>query len=85
MLKHCKCKSPAAALIDLGCFSSTPTRAPAWAFDLSLLECASLQFLYGTPSISAWCNATCAFLLGRRVKGVPTSVRPPKPQLNISY
>ncbi len=75
-VKYCKCKPPAVSLIEMGCFSSTPKRAPTWAFDLSLLEQASLQFLYSATSISAWCNATCDFLAGRRVNDVPTPVSP---------
>jgi len=74
---HCKCKPPAVSLIEQGCFSSTPTKPPAWAFDLSLLEHASLQFLYSTPSVSAWCDAACHFLRGLRIPQVPSPVCEP--------
>lgn len=71
---HCACHSPATVLLHHGCFSSTPRRAPKWAFDLRLLEYASLQFLHGAPNIAAWCHATVSFLHSNKVPDLPTPV-----------
>lgn len=75
-INHCNCVSPAVALLQRGCFPSTPIKAPKWAFDIGLLEFSALHFQYGTPNVSAWCNATSAFLSWCRVANVPNSVRP---------
>lgn len=73
-ISYCQHQPPAVSLVKLGAFSSTPIRPPAWAFDIMLLEYMSKQFAYGTPDISAWCNATTSFLSSRRVEKVPTPV-----------
>jgi hypothetical protein len=74
-ITFCKHHPPAASLIRIGAFSSTPVRPPMWAFDIILLEYMSKQFAYGTPDISAWCNATSSFLSGQGVEKVPSAVR----------
>jgi hypothetical protein len=74
-ITYCQHQPPAVSLVKLGAFSSTPIRPPAWAFDIMLLEYMSKQFAYGTPDISAWCNATTSFLSSRGVEKVPTPVR----------
>lgn len=74
-ISFCEHSPPAVSLVQLGAFSSTPIRPPAWAFDIVLLEYMSKQFAYGTPDVTAWCNATCSFLSSQGVEKVPTPVR----------
>jgi hypothetical protein len=74
-ISFCEHSPPAVSLVRLGAFSSTPIRPPAWAFDIVLLEYMSKQFAYGTPDVTAWCNATCSFLSSQGVEKVPTPVR----------
>ena len=74
-ISYCNtCTPPALAILRIGAFSSTPIRPPKWAFDINLLEHLSLQFVYGVPNMTAWCNATVAFLQGLRVDVVPSPV-----------
>jgi hypothetical protein len=74
-IAFCEHHPPAASLVKIGAFSSTPIKPPMWAFDITLLEYMSKQFAYGTPDISAWCNATSSFLSSQGVEKVPSPVR----------
>lgn len=74
-IQYCKHHPPGVCLVNKGAFSSTPIRPPKWAFDLALLEYMSQHFAYGTPDISAWCNATSSFLSSQGEKKVPSPVR----------
>jgi hypothetical protein len=73
-LPYCSCITPSICLIEHGCFPSTPTNFPKWAFDIHLLEHATLQFRYGTPNISAWCHSTIAFMKWCQISDPPSYV-----------
>lgn len=68
------CTPPALSLLRLGVFSSTPIRPPKWGFDMNLLEHLSQLCAFGVPNLTAWCNATVAFLKNQGVEIVPSPV-----------
>jgi hypothetical protein len=73
-IAFCQHSPPAVSLVRMGAFSSTPIKPPMWAFDIVLLEYMSQHFAYGTPDVTAWCNATSSFLSGEGVEKVPSPV-----------
>lgn len=73
-IEYCDCISPAVALLHQGAFSSTPQRAPTWAFDIKLLEFMRLLCLYGSPNITALSSTISSFLVWQGVSNVPQSV-----------
>jgi len=74
-VSHCKHLPPSVALLRIGAFSSTPVRPPKWAFSIKLLDFMSKQFTFGTPDVTAWCNATSSFLSSEGIEKVPSPVR----------
>jgi hypothetical protein len=78
-IHYCEHQPFPVSMIHQGIFSSTPRRLPKWAFDIQLLEYMSKQFIYGTPDISAWCNATSSFLLSLGIEKVPSLVSKSSP------
>lgn len=73
-IQFCGCTHPAIALIRQGAFTSTPVKAPKWAFNLQYLSFVREQFLAGVPNYSAWCSATVAFLQKQGCPEVPSEV-----------
>jgi hypothetical protein len=75
-LPRCPGVEPSVVLIEHGCFPSTPSHFPKWAFDIHLLEFSALHFKYSTPNMSAWCHSTISFMKWRQVPNPPTYVCP---------
>lgn len=75
-IEYCEHLPPAVVLLRIGAFASTPVRSPKWGFDIKFLEFMSKQFSFGTPDVTAWCNATSSFLSSQGIEKVPSPVRP---------